>query len=359
MRVYNRNGRPYLDIGTHNGKRERFSVAKYLKGVSRASLRSPGVQNPVSLDAAISQYLQEVSYGISNRWGRPKSRNQAETDQRVLERLLSFTGPTDVHLITEAHINRFMNLQATRICPNTRRLPSRATLNRWTAVLTSFGHFLERAKGVEVSPARGLKQKREDNLRTSWVASEVELRAWRDTLSGTPRSVFDVLVRTGMRLSECLNLRSADYDRGAKVFYLHNTKGNRMRQVPASPYVQSVVEPRLGREWLFACERTGVPYKAAGIHSIFYRARDKAGLRKLTVHDLRRTAASHMLKKNVSVRVIQELLGHRSLDTTMRYLGVDSGQTREAVAVLDNLGLPEEAAQSRTPEVVTAQLCVT
>ena len=64
------------------------------------------------------------------------------------------------------------------------------------------------------------------------------------------------------------------------------------------------------------------------------RAADKAGIKGLTIHHLRHTAASRMLKAGVDVKTVQEILGHSSLDITLRYLYTDSTATRDAIAKL-------------------------
>ncbi|MBE0712115.1 MAG: tyrosine-type recombinase/integrase, partial [Candidatus Aminicenantes bacterium] len=79
-----------------------------------------------------------------------------------------------------------------------------------------------------------------------------------------------------------------------------------------------------------------------GVKEIWHwlkRAADAAGIKGLTVHHLRHTAASRMLTAGVNVKVVQEILGHSSLERTLRYLHTDSTAKRDAIAKLSQIYL--------------------
>jgi site-specific recombinase XerD len=74
------------------------------------------------------------------------------------------------------------------------------------------------------------------------------------------------------------------------------------------------------------------------------QAAERAGLRKrVTPHTLRHSCATHLLDRGTSVRYIQELLGHKSLQTTLRYTRVLPQAVAEIVSPLDRLPLPQPA----------------
>ncbi len=68
-------------------------------------------------------------------------------------------------------------------------------------------------------------------------------------------------------------------------------------------------------------------------------AKKRAGLKGVTRHDLRRTAASHMIMRGVDIRTIAAVLGHRTLQQAMTYTHLDDPTKREAVEKIGDLGM--------------------
>jgi site-specific recombinase XerD len=77
------------------------------------------------------------------------------------------------------------------------------------------------------------------------------------------------------------------------------------------------------------------------IQRIFYRAKDRAGIRKSCgIHALRHAFATHLLESGTDVHTIQRLLGHGHISTTMRYFHLTQKHLLEAGSPLDLLRLP-------------------
>jgi integrase len=258
----------------------------------------------------------------------------------VLGRLLASFPDHDVHEITDTDVRSYLAKRSLESCPRKGTRIKPATVNRDLATLKGFFSYCLREHHCNEEPTADLKKKAEYNLRTSWAATQHELALWGEQLEGTPRDIFQTLLGTAMRVSEVLNLKPCDYDAVHHTLLLANPKEQRPAEVPVSSHVQGIIEARLGGEWIFP-SALGKPYTVDGVRSIFYRARDRAHLRRFTLHDLRRSSATAMLNAGVDIRRIQSVLRHRSLDTTLRYLGVRPEGLSEAVEAISGLGLAQ------------------
>ena len=346
MRIYRRGDSDYLDLGVIDGKRVRLSTERLMKLIQVHGLLGARVQRPIRIEGAVQEYLQRCTYGCENKYGKPKSAAQARRDAMVLSRLTTSLAGRDVHDITDSDLHSYLAKRSLERCPEKGTTIKVSTMNRETCVLKSFFGYCLREHHCNENPAADLKQKAEHNERRSWAATEAELARWREQLRGTIRDIFDTLVGSTMRVGEVVKLRPCDYDAVHHTLLVSCPKEQRPAEVHINSYVQGIIEARLGGEWLFT-SRLGKPYTVDGVRTLLFRARDRAGLRRYTAHDLRRTGATAMLNKGVDIRRVQAVLRHRSLDTTMRYLGVRPEGLSAAVEVISGLG----TAQTRhSPE---------
>jgi site-specific recombinase XerD len=155
-----------------------------------------------------------------------------------------------------------------------------------------------------------------------------------------------VLYGTGLRIEEALALEVSDIDGARGVLRVLHGKGDRAREVGLSPALYQWLRRYWDRErppqpYLFASRRTGRPPTQAAVRRALALAAEQAGITKtVTPHVLRHSYATHLLDAGTDVRVIQALLGHRSLQTTMRY-------TRVSTALVQKVPSPLELLPSR------------
>jgi site-specific recombinase XerD len=149
------------------------------------------------------------------------------------------------------------------------------------------------------------------------------------------RSLVEVLLGTGMRISEALSVKCTDvkFDTGeARII----GKGNKERTVFFTPRALGWVKEYMNRrsdqsEWLFALP-DGTHMTINTVHNRFRRIRARSGLLKIvTPHILRHTCATTLLFNGCPIGFIKEVLGHDRLETTCKYyLGVDKTAAKEA-----------------------------
>jgi integrase/recombinase XerD len=140
----------------------------------------------------------------------------------------------------------------------------------------------------------------------------------------TVRMALTVIYACGLRLSEGLNLKAQDIDSSRMLLWVRNGKGGKDRCVPLPERLLELLReywkrhrPRL---YLFPNQKKREPLCATTLQKTFKIVLLQSGIRKeASIHTLRHSYATHLLERGINLRVIQELLGHQSPQTTARY----------------------------------------
>ena len=159
------------------------------------------------------------------------------------------------------------------------------------------------------------------------------------------RCMILLALKTGLRQGELLALRWEDVDlvtnrlvvrRNMVRGNIGTPKSGRHREVPLSSSVVKALkaERHLRGETVFSDSGGNMLTAAACVRPI-WRACKRAGLRQVRWHVLRHTFASHLAMRGVPLKAIQELLGHATIEMTMRYAHLAPAVHREAIAQLD------------------------
>jgi integrase/recombinase XerC len=150
-------------------------------------------------------------------------------------------------------------------------------------------------------------------------------------------ALLGLLYGSGLRISEALSLKKADFAAGAATLRIIG-KGNKTRIVPllaaaregVEAYIRLCPYPIAADATLFLGARGG-PLQPAIIQREMQKMRSALGLPDTaTPHALRHSFATHLLSAGGDLRAIQELLGHASLSTTQVYTGVDAARLLDA-----------------------------
>jgi integrase/recombinase XerD len=160
------------------------------------------------------------------------------------------------------------------------------------------------------------------------------------------RAVVATLYATGLRLSEALSLKLCDVDAERMVITVRQGKGRKDRTVMLSPRLLEVIRrytrQEQPEEWLFPGRRRDQRLHETAIQRALAAARGAAGITKhATAHTLRHSFATHLLESGTDPRLIQTLLGHRSVKTTSIYTHVSAQRLHSTPSPFDRL---EDAA---------------
>jgi len=155
----------------------------------------------------------------------------------------------------------------------------------------------------------------------------------------------------GLRVSEVVALKVGDIDSERMLLRVEQGKGRKDRHAMLSPQLLDLLrewwaEGRrrgvlLPRGWLFPSRNPIEPLSTRQLNRAIHAAAEAAGIKKrVSMHTLRHSFATHLLEQNTDIRVIQVLLGHAKLDTTALYTRVATTTIRSVTSPLDRLAPP-------------------
>ena len=161
-------------------------------------------------------------------------------------------------------------------------------------------------------------------------------------------AILTTCYAAGLRISEAVRLTVSAIDSQRMVLRVAQGKGRKDRYVMLSPKLLEVLRAwwRVDRprHWLFPGGRPEKPITRKAVQLACRRAVRRAGLAKpVSPHALRHAFAVHLLEAGTDLRTIQLLLGHRSLQTTARYLQVATSTVCSTASPLDLLPRPVPA----------------
>jgi len=157
------------------------------------------------------------------------------------------------------------------------------------------------------------------------------------------KTMLMVAYASGLRLSEILNLKMEDINSARMVIEVRRGKGKKDRQVVLSEKLLQQLRKYFKifkpKTWLFE-SRPGQQYGYRSLQMVFSRTKTHAGIKTQGgIHVMRHSYATHLLENGTDLRLIQELLGHNSIKTTIRYTHVSQAQIGKVKSPLDDLGL--------------------
>ena len=150
----------------------------------------------------------------------------------------------------------------------------------------------------------------------------------------------------GLRVSEVVSIKTYDIDSKRMIIFIRQAKGKKDRVVSLSPvllvmlreYAMEYKPDKTG--YLFEGIKKGTPYSTRSLQEVLQAAKSKAGVIKPgSIHSLRHSFATHLIDKGTDVTMIQRLLGHNDLKTTLRYLHTSNKDLLKIISPLDDLKL--------------------
>jgi site-specific recombinase XerD len=184
------------------------------------------------------------------------------------------------------------------------------------------------------------------------VLSQEEVLAFFDHVPSIKyRAALMTCYGAGLRVSEAVALKVGDIDSPRMLLRVEQGKGQKDRYAMLSPRLLDALRRywravRPQGEYLFPSWRQDQHMCAGSLQTACREAALRAGIHKrVTVHTLRHSFATHLLENGTDIRIIQVLLGHSRIDTTAHYTAVSPQVVAATVSPLDKLDQPTPAAK--------------
>jgi integrase len=188
------------------------------------------------------------------------------------------------------------------------------------------------------NPVLGVKFPKEAESKDRILSDEEEARLLETVRTGHKakhlEGIIEMALNTGMRKGEILNLKWENVDFKNRVITVEGTKTGEIRRIPMNNKLTEVLESAKKEskgEYVFS--ENGKPY--GDVKTGWWTALEKAGIENFRFHDLRHTFGSRLGMLGMDMKAIADLMGHKTIQMTMRYSHPTSEYKRKAVELLD------------------------
>ena len=222
------------------------------------------------------------------------------------------------------------------------KIRSSASINRYMAVLSSiFSVAVREWQWVEENPVKKIKKLKESEGRNRFLSEdEIDrlIKACRESRNKNLLLAVVLSLSTGARQMEIWGLKWREVDLNEGTATLIETKNSQIRVVPIQSYALELMreKSRFRRiETNLVFPSTVDPQKPFDFRKAWKAALRKAEIDDFRWHDLRHSAASYLAMNGASIREIAEILGHKTLQMSMRYAHLTENHSKSLVKAMN------------------------
>lgn len=261
------------------------------------------------------------------------SENTIKTYKSLFEELINHYPTTEIDKIDEPKIIAFCRYLV---------IDRKVSASYQNQAINAIKFYYERVLGGQRKFYHLERPNKEKTLPT--VLSEQEVAAiLKATENLKHKAILTLIYSAGLRIGELINLKIKDIDSERNQIRIEQSKGKKDRYTLLSPKALALLREYFKtykpKEYLFEGAEGG-KYTSRSVQAFFRESCQKAGVKKkVTVHTLRHSFATHLLENGTDLRYIQALLGHESSKTTEVYTHITTKGFDQIKSPLDNLDI--------------------
>jgi len=317
-------GKWYIDF-TFNRKRIRrfggftkeqakntLAKLRIVKLDEKLGYKKADAQEDISFEQFSKDFINLYSKQNKKSWRR---------DETSLKSLKPFFKGKMLRDIGPELVERYKTKRKTEVSP--------ATVNREISFLkTMFNKALEWGR-LELSPLKNVKKFKEDNGRERILTNE-ETKRLVEAANDHLKPILIIALNTGMRRGEILSLKWENIKLSKRCIYIEDSKAGKSRSIPMNGLVieaMSIIPQN--SEYVFYNPITKGPIQ--DVKTAFKSVCKNVKIKGLRFHDLRHTFATNLIISGVDLVTVSKILGHSSIQMTMRYVNPNSETMKQAV----------------------------
>jgi len=338
MKIFqNKNGKWVIDF-TCKGRRIRrvIGTSKREAEAAAAAIKADIIRDKYGFAKPKKQILFEKFAKEYYELHSKQNKRSWMRDRASIRNLLRFFKGKTLNSITPDLIERYKAKRKDEVSP--------ASVNRELACLKNmFTKAIEWGK-VDKNPVKKVKLFREQNIKEKILTNE-EARKLIEVANSHLKPILIVALNTGMRKREILNLKWKNINFSKGYIFIEDSKSGRSRKIPMNNLVYKTLKSLKNESgFVFYNPETKKPIQ--DVKRAFGTACKKAGIIGLRFHDLRHTAATKMIEAGVDLVTASKILGHASIQMTMRYAHPTPENMKRAVEKLENIFLNNNGSTS-------------
>lgn len=204
------------------------------------------------------------------------------------------------------------------------------TCENYRSYISAFYKWLVMEEYLDKNPCTRIKPIKYDDIK-KFAYSDIELDKLRSScVSKRERAIIELLLASGMRANELCNMCLDDVNFMNNELVVRHGKGGKQRVTYMNPianlYLREYIESRNDSNPSLFISRLGHKLTVNSLEAEIRKLGTRANVVNTHPHRFRRTFATTMAKKGMAIQIIQQLMGHSNINTTMRYISLSANR---------------------------------